>query len=64
MPSYLNCGAHVTEQFARVLGDNEDDVHACPECTTQTDIYRGAAAHEDFEARVQAGHPTRTGGDT
>ena len=63
MPSCLNCDAHVTEQFARVLGDNEDDVHACPECTTQTDIYRGATADAGFDARVDGAHSARTGGD-
>jgi hypothetical protein len=45
MPQCLGCGSHVTKQFARSLGDNEDDVHACPSCTTQANIYDGAAAH-------------------
>ena len=61
MPSCENCDGHVTEQFARVLGDNEDDVYGCPKCTPQTDIYRGATAHENFEPRVET-HHTRTGG--
>lgn len=34
--SCLNCGLTVTSQFARVFGDNNDDVHGCPSCT----IYR------------------------
>ena len=28
-----NCGHHVAADFARVLGDNDGRVHACPECT-------------------------------
>ena len=56
MPHCRNCDAHVTEQFARVLGDNEDDVHGCPECTPQTDIYDGAAAQTDFTPRVENHH--------
>lgn len=30
--SCLNCGGHVTEQYRRVFGDNDDQVHACPNC--------------------------------
>lgn len=28
----LNCGGHVTSEFRRVCGDNDDRVHACPNC--------------------------------
>lgn len=27
-----NCGRHVTLQFRRTMGDNDDIAHACPEC--------------------------------
>jgi len=27
-----NCGASVSEQYRRVMGDNDDVVHACPAC--------------------------------
>jgi len=27
-----NCGAPVTEDYARVFGDNDDVVHSCAEC--------------------------------
>lgn len=30
----LNCGAHVSPDFLRVFGDNEDDVNGCVECMT------------------------------
>lgn len=28
----VGCGAFVTAEYARVLGDNEDRVHSCPAC--------------------------------
>lgn len=30
----LNCGAHVSPDFLRVFGDNEDVVEGCIECMT------------------------------
>jgi hypothetical protein len=35
------CGRHVSDRFARVFGDNEDEVHGCPACATQRDLYAG-----------------------
>ncbi|MFC7134023.1 MULTISPECIES: DUF7563 family protein [Salinibaculum] len=29
-----NCNTYVTQQFARVFGDNDNTVHACIECST------------------------------
>jgi len=28
-----NCGAMVSDDFARVFGDNTDTVHGCPDCS-------------------------------
>ncbi len=36
-----NCGTHVTQQFARVFGDNGDVVHGCPSCTTYREMQSG-----------------------
>ncbi|MDZ7729840.1 MAG: hypothetical protein U5K37_00740 [Natrialbaceae archaeon] len=36
-----NCGTHVTQQFARVFGDNGDIVHGCPACTTYREMQSG-----------------------
>jgi len=51
-----NCGSHVTERYARVLGDNNDDVHACPSCPddkhTQARRMNGAAAGLDARDRA------------
>lgn len=43
MPECTNCGGFVTVDFARVFGDNQDQVYGCPECITATAIYNGAA---------------------
>lgn len=34
------CGAFVTSDWARVLGDNQNTVHSCPSCGN---TYRGGA---------------------
>jgi protein-arginine kinase activator protein McsA len=39
-----NCGSDVTLTFARVFGANDDEVYACPECTTMTEILQTGAA--------------------
>jgi len=47
------CGSHVTPQYARVLGDQHDDVHECPDCP-DSDLGRrinGAAAGLDLTER-------------
>lgn len=40
------CGAHVSDSFARVFGDNDDVVHGCPNCETYAAVFDGAAATE------------------
>lgn len=39
-----NCGAHVSDTFRRVLGDNDDIAHACQACTPRTEHYHGRVA--------------------
>ena len=36
-----NCGRHVTPQFARVFGDNENVVYGCVHCTTSRERQAG-----------------------
>ena len=31
-----NCGSTVTEDYARVFGDNDNQVHGCTECEVGT----------------------------
>lgn len=40
-----NCGAHVTRRFARVMGNNDDEVYGCPRCLTLGELMSGAS-HE------------------
>jgi len=36
-----NCGTFVSQQFARVFGDNEDAVHRCIECSNRSTLRNG-----------------------
>lgn len=49
----LGCGGHVTPQFRKSLGDDDDVAHACPSCVDASDLQNGAAADPEFEKRVQ-----------
>jgi hypothetical protein len=40
----MNCGSKVTQRFARVFGDNEDEIHGCPECRGLNELCEGAGA--------------------
>lgn len=48
-----NCGATVSDDFARVMGDNKNNVHHCFECidngAEKQIIRRGGAAYENLE---------------
>ena len=39
-----NCSEPVTEQFARVFGDEDNTVWACLDCETGRALHAGAAA--------------------
>jgi hypothetical protein len=38
MPTCHHCGAHVSDQFARVFADESGRVHACPSCSANAGI--------------------------
>lgn len=38
----INCGSQVTQDFARVFGDNQDKVVGCPDCKTFRELKEGA----------------------
>lgn len=42
-----NCGSYVTDAFARVFGDNKDDVYACLECSTMRALRTGSGVVHD-----------------
>jgi hypothetical protein len=41
-----SCGAFVTRDFARVFGNNENEVFGCLECMTATEVKKGGARAE------------------
>ncbi|MFC6733138.1 MULTISPECIES: hypothetical protein [unclassified Haladaptatus] len=43
MPACNNCGAFVTPDFARVFGDNHNQVSACLDCETRNVLQAGGA---------------------
>ena len=54
MPQCRNCGSHVTVQFAKVFGDNQDTVHNCMSCVPNAELDDGAASNA--EGSVEASH--------
>ncbi|OVE84730.1 DUF7563 family protein [Natronolimnobius baerhuensis] len=44
-----NCGNHVSDQFSRVYGDNQNRVHRCPDCDSYRRLTRGSAAGKALE---------------
>lgn len=44
------CGAHVTDRFRRVFGDDRDRAHRCSECDCYRRLSRGSAAGVDVDA--------------
>lgn len=44
-----NCGSFVTRDFARVFGNNYNEVYGCLECMTATEVKRGGARAENVD---------------
>ncbi|WP_424002074.1 DUF7563 family protein [Haloarcula salina] len=38
MPECDHCGAHVSDQFARVFADQRGHIRACPNCSANAGI--------------------------
>lgn len=47
-----NCGNHVSAAFARVFGNDENEVYACRNCNTMRNIKRCAATAPDAEGQL------------
>jgi len=43
------CGSFVTTEFARVFGNNHDEVFGCLECMTGTEVKQGGARARDVD---------------
>ncbi|WP_438267129.1 DUF7563 family protein [Haladaptatus salinisoli] len=48
-----NCDSFVTPQFARVFGNNRNEVYGCFECMTATEVKRGRANHPEEAHRAR-----------
>ncbi|NLV08288.1 hypothetical protein GOC83_19410 [Haloarcula rubripromontorii] len=52
-----NCGEHVDAQYARVFGNEQNEVHACRNCSTQGAIANGAAVDADRDGTLLVHRP-------
>lgn len=41
-----NCNETVSKQFARVFGNNDDEIDRCPDCATYREIKDGAVPEQ------------------
>lgn len=39
-----SCGGHVTEQFRRVFGNDDDVIYSCLDCATMRELHAGLGA--------------------
>ncbi|EJN57478.1 DUF7563 family protein [Halogranum rubrum] len=46
MSECSDCGAFVTSRFARVFGDNEDNIYGCRNCLPVRALAEGQASRE------------------
>ena len=46
-PECRNCGAHVSEDYARVYGDGDHVVHHCLHCDSPKFLRAGSSAGRD-----------------
>jgi hypothetical protein len=58
-----HCGTHVSQDFGRVYGDDQDRAHRCPECDTWIRIWKGSAAGLDVDVPDPEVAPGRHGGE-
>ncbi|WIV68680.1 DUF7563 family protein [Natrialbaceae archaeon AArc-T1-2] len=58
-----HCGAHVTDRFGRVFGDDRDVAHRCPECDSYRRLTRGSAAGVDVDVPDPETDPGRHGSE-
>ncbi|MGZ0745713.1 DUF7563 family protein [Haloparvum sp. AD34] len=58
----LNCGAHVSTDFARTFGDDDNQVHRCQSCDSRGRIQRGSAAGLDIAVPDPQENPNRNRG--
>lgn len=55
----LCCGSHVTPDFRRSHGDEQNRAHRCPQCDTFGRVSSGSAAGKDINLPDPLDDPTR-----
>ena len=50
-----SCGSFVTRDFARVFGNNQNEVYGCLDCMTATEVKKGGARAESVETNIIGG---------
>ena len=56
------CGTHVSDDFRRVFGDEDDVAHRCLACDSRPRIQRGSAAGAAVDLPDPQDHPNRNRG--
>lgn len=46
-PNCNVCGSTVSHRFAKIFGDNDDEIYGCLECSTKRVLHSGGAASTD-----------------
>jgi hypothetical protein len=46
-PNCNVCGSTVSHRFAKIFGDNDDEIYGCLECSTKRVLHSGGAASID-----------------
>jgi len=57
-----NCGAHVSRDFRRTFGDQDDIAHRCTACDCMPRIARGTAAGKELSYPDPEDQPQRNQG--
>lgn len=59
----LHCGGHVSTDFRRVYGDDDQRAHRCPDCDSWVRLQEGSAAGNDVPTPDPETALGRHGGD-
>lgn len=58
--SCQSCGNRVSAEYARVFGNDENELYACPNCSTQRATARGAGVDDDRDGTLLVHRPDET----
>jgi len=58
--SCQTCGEQVMAKYARVFENDKDELHACPNCSTQRALARGTGVDADRDGALLVHHPDKS----